>query len=372
MPTSCSYSRQTFQVQINVLKHSDAPNVLGLHLKHAGVIPPSERVPWINVEIVTARGHPMKGYPGIIKDVLCNQPTPSGLRVLVQITSLDSTAPHRNITLDYDHVVEARYSYFIPHELPLTPTNRRNVKLHHFACPTAELFMPRNYKPPKSSPMIPQPPLFISGNTTPVPESCLSSSPAWDPSSRTPQPDRTSPISPSQSVGPDNSCTSLTSRPIDPDHILLDPRLVNVGIKVVVNGNGYAAKELSILIMSMEGRLSFRRQKYKTLEYFPPEWVTPKYPNPKRENGLLVVIKGEHFGKYARRIYHRFVGDPQETIAIVAVVNRVEGQVDTLTGDQLEMDALHLCVCEESIEDRKRNDSVMVSLREEARKKRAK
>jgi hypothetical protein len=50
----------------------------------------------------------MKGHPGIIKDVVCNQPTPSGLRVVVQITSLDSTAPFKHIIVDYDHVVEAR------------------------------------------------------------------------------------------------------------------------------------------------------------------------------------------------------------------------------------------------------------------------
>ena len=115
MPISSSYSRQTFQVPINLLKHSDVPKVLGLHPKHAGAIPHLERVPWINVPIVIAHGHPMKGYPGIIKDVLCNQPTPSGLKVVVQITSLDPTAPFKYITLDYDHVVEARYSYFGPH-----------------------------------------------------------------------------------------------------------------------------------------------------------------------------------------------------------------------------------------------------------------
>ena len=376
----CSYSLQTFQVNIILLKHSDVPTLLGQHPKHAGAISSSEQVPWINLEIIITHGHPMKGYPGVIKDVLCNQRTPSGLQVVVQITSLDSTAPFKHITLDYDHVVEARYLYFAPHELPLTPTNSRGIKLHHFACPTAELFMPRTYEPPKSSPMvIPRPSLVISGNTTPFPESCLSSSPAWDPSSHTPQPGRTSPISesPSQSVDPEhapNSCTSLISpsRPI-PEHALLDPRLVNVGIKVVVNGGTYNAKELRAFIMSAEGRLCICCQKYKTLECLPLEWVTPKYPNAKRENGLLVVIKGEHFGKYARRIYHRFVvGDQKEAITILAVVNRVEGQVDTLTGDQLEMDASHLCVCDESIEDRKRNDLLMESLREEARKKRAK
>jgi len=359
-----------FQVPINLLKHSDAPIVLALHPEHASAVSRSERVPWIKLEIVIAHG-PMKGYPGVIKDVLCNQPTPSGLQVVVQITSLDPSAPFKHITLDYDHVLEARYSYFGPYELPLTPSNRCGVKLHHFACPTAENFMPQNYKPPIPSPMaIPQPHIITSGNTTPFPESCLPSSPAWDPSSRTPQP-------PSQSVDPEvppNSCTSLASpsRPIDP-HVLLDPRLVNVGLKVIVNGGKYQETELNALIVSTEGRLSIRRWKYKTSESLSPEWVTPKYPNPKRENGLLIVIKGEHFGKYTRRIYHRFVGDPEEAIAILAVVNRVPGRVpDTLSGDQLEMDASHLCVCEESIEDRKQNDLVMETLRTEARKKRAK
>lgn len=98
-----------FQVPINLLKHSDVPKVLGLYPKHAGAIPRSEKVPWINVEIVIAQGHPMKGHRGIIKDVLCNQSTPSGLKVVVQTTYLDPTAPFKYITLDYDHVVEARY-----------------------------------------------------------------------------------------------------------------------------------------------------------------------------------------------------------------------------------------------------------------------
>ena len=143
---------------------------------------------------------------------------------------------------------------------------------------------------------------------------------------------------------------------------------MNVGLKVVTKE--HKGKEQNVFVMSTEGQLTFRRQKYKKIEYLAPELVSPKYPNPKRENGLLVVIKGEHFGKYARRIYHRFVGE--EVIAILAVVNRVLGQVDTLTGEQLEMDSSHLCVCQEPIEERKRNDLLMLPLREEARTKRAK
>jgi len=107
---------------------------------------------------------------------------------------------------------------------------------------------------------------------------------------------------------------------------------------VVAVGGKHKERELSVIVSSMKGQLTFHHHKYKALEYFALELVTPKYPNPKRENGLLVVIKGEHFGKYARWIYHCFVDE--EAITILAVVNRVEGQVDTLTGERLVMDAL--------------------------------
>ena len=224
--------------------------------------------------------------------------------------------------------------------------------------------MPRTDKLRTSlPPIIPQVPLDtpdIATPATPIPDSCLSSSPAWDPSSRTPQPNA------------DHSFASPSSpsHPVDPKHPLLDARLVNVGLKVVVDGGEYRRKELNVFVTSTEGRLSFRRRKYNSLEYLYPEWVTPKYPNPKRENGLLVVIKGEHFGKFVRRIHHRLVD--VEVIATLVVVNRVAGDVDTLTGDQLEMDASHLCMCEESKEDRGRNDLLMQPLREKAREKRAK
>ncbi len=248
-------------------------------------------------------------------------------------------------------------------KLLLNLSNSRGVQLHQFERPKSRLFMPRSVGPPTPSPALIQLPLHTPGiatPATPIPDSCLSSSPAWDPSSRTPQPEADYSFPSSSSA----------SHPVGPSHPLLDARLVNVQLKVVVDGGEHKKKELSASIISMEGRHSFRRQKYNHVEYLSPEWVTPKYPNPKRENGLLVVIKGEHFGKFARRIYHRFVAE--EVIAILAVVNRVAGLVDTLTGDQVEMDASYLCVCDESIEDRKRNDLMMQPLHEEARKKRAK
>lgn len=129
-------------------------------------------------------------------------------------------------------------------------------------------------------------------------------------------------------------------------------------------------KEFVASSASVGGRISIRRDHYNTSEDLPPEWLSPKHPHPTRDNGLLVVIKGEHCGKYVRRIHHRYEGETP--IIILAVVTRAEGVVDNLTGETLELGNEHLCIVPETKEDRKRNESVMTALREKARKKRAK
>lgn len=137
-----------------------------------------------------------------------------------------------------------------------------------------------------------------------------------------------------------------------------------------VTGGKFNHKELTASVLSANGRLSIQRKVYNSFQTLLPDSVTPKHPNPTRDNGLLVVIKGDHCGKYVRRIHHRYKGD--EAIVILAVVNRVAGHVDDLSGEQLELDVSHLCVCEESKEDKGLNRSLMDPLREEARKIRAK
>ncbi|HEY8734223.1 MAG TPA: hypothetical protein VIL90_06630, partial [Puia sp.] len=192
-------------------------------------------------------------------------------------------------------------------------------------------------------------------------ESHFSSTPAWDPSSRTPEPE------PEPEPDPPASCSSDL---LEQKHILLDSRLLNVQLRVVVTGAKYTEKELTASVQCIDGRLCIRRPLYKSFEALSPEWVTPKHPNPTRDNGLLVVVKGDHCGQYVRRIHHRYVDG--EAVVIVAGVNRAAGQADTLTGERLELDVSSLCVCEESKEDKHRNGSLMNDLRENARKIRAK
>jgi hypothetical protein len=98
--------------------------------------------------------------------------------------------------------------------------------------------------------------------------------------------------------------------------------------------------------------------------------VSSKSPNPTRDNGLLVVVKGEHCGKYVRRIHHRYHEDNgnRQALILLAVVKKMDGAADTVTGERFELGPDLLCLAFETNEDKKLNAKLMDSLRENARK----
>jgi len=51
---------------------------------------------------------------------------------------------------------------------------------------------------------------------------------------------------------------------------------------------------------------------------------------------------------------------------ILAIINRMEGTVDMLTGEQLELDAGQLSVSSETVDKKKKNDMLMTALCKEA------
>ena len=66
-------------------------------------------MPWIGTNvIITKLRSPLKGYVGVIKDVLCGQDTASGLKVTIQLAHLDPSAPFWTIVVNYDDIVEQR------------------------------------------------------------------------------------------------------------------------------------------------------------------------------------------------------------------------------------------------------------------------
>jgi hypothetical protein len=97
---------QSFEEHLNLLKISDVPHILSVPPEKMGpIIPRSDPVPWLNMEVLIVDRHPLKGWKAIIKDVLCNQATTSGLKVVI---SYEASIPFKTYVLDYDNVVDAR------------------------------------------------------------------------------------------------------------------------------------------------------------------------------------------------------------------------------------------------------------------------
>jgi hypothetical protein len=154
-------------------------------------------VPWISTHvIITKLGNPFKGYIGVVKDVLRGQDTASGLKIVLQLTHLDPSSPYKTIIVDYDGVVEQRSVKDLHLQesiLNTMPSSRTGSSLFHYAKPRSVLFQPseaymrsarRHFGP---SPQAPMPGVSTSGGATPMPDQTSSLTPAWDPTSRTPE-----------------------------------------------------------------------------------------------------------------------------------------------------------------------------------------
>ena len=141
---------------------------------------------------------------------------------------------------------------------------------------------------------------------------------------------------------------------------------------LVDDGETYKNREVAVSIAKIEGVVNIRHEVYNTSRGLFPAWVSPKRPNPTRDNGILMVVEGNHCGKYVRRIHHRHHEDNgnKQTLILLAVVKKVDGAADTLTGEQLELSPDSLCIAVETNEDKKLNANLMNSLQENAHKRR--
>ena len=93
-------------VHINLLKHTLVPFSYGTDRPSSSDVPQIDYVPWRNTRIrITKGGQGLRTRPAVVTDVLCNQATPSGLKVQIQLTTLDAVNPFGTLVLDYDDVV---------------------------------------------------------------------------------------------------------------------------------------------------------------------------------------------------------------------------------------------------------------------------
>lgn len=130
-------------------------------------------------------------------------------------------------------------------------------------------------------------------------------------------------------------------------------------------------KEIIVTPMESNGSRTIRWNHYKESLYCEPSQVQIRHPNPTRDNGPLVVIKGEHCGKIVRRIHHRY-NDNKAVLLNLVVIEQAGDELGRLTGEELELDASHLCLGVESKEQKAHLDALVAEQRSMARKVRAK
>jgi hypothetical protein len=140
---------------------------------------------------------------------------------------------------------------------------------------------------------------------------------------------------------------------------------MDIEVVAVVTGGKYTKKKLVVHSAMVDGQLRILYRSYSTTTGLDPEWVSLAEVNVTRYEGLLVVIRGEHLGKFGRRIHYGQFG--KEKRALVAFVNRVSGAQDTLTGEEQHLPAECLAIVHEEKAEKDKNDLVVESRRKGAR-----
>ena len=101
---------QWYEFHVNWLKLATIPFLHTLSTLNADdSLSKADSVPWIGTHIIIMKlGSPLKGYIGIVKDVLRGQDTASSLKVVIQQEHLNPLSPFKMVVVDYDDVVEQR------------------------------------------------------------------------------------------------------------------------------------------------------------------------------------------------------------------------------------------------------------------------
>jgi hypothetical protein len=207
----------------------------------------------------------------------------------------------------------------------------------------------------------------MTGGQTPMADLGLTT-PAWNPSSRTPEHDIFGGWTPIPSL----SMSSVTLPPLFPvpsplEHPLLDPRLVGKTVRAAIVGGEHHKKQAPVAIVHNSDKVALHQSWHQVSHFMEPKWVEVKPPNPTHDNGLLIVIKGEHCGKYIRCIHHRYENDDcQRPIMQLAVVDRGETGANVLMGEEIELMPEYLVQSFETDDEKQLNTNLMTAQRSQA------
>ncbi|KAK0473631.1 hypothetical protein IW261DRAFT_1423541 [Armillaria novae-zelandiae] len=246
------------------------------------------------------KGHPLRTKIGTVRDVICSQKNPSGLRLVIVLENYDPATTNKEHTVDYEHVLDIETKRPLRLYKPLLQSQSAFLPPMSFIQSRYEERMERISRTGD----------FIR-NRAMTPPSTLN--PAWDPRSKTPPlPNECSSASTSSLHQVSNECHG---------HWATDRRLLGHELRVKLNG------KVKTLVLR-QGKSSslvecYIRKGKRKLEAVRPELAEAMHPTTPRNYERWIVIK-------------------------VAVVAPVEGKVDEQTGEELHLKSMELCLEDES------------------------
>jgi hypothetical protein len=143
-----------------------------------------------------------------------------------------------------------------------------------------------------------------------------------------------------------------------PSHPFLSQNLSGVKLKALMDGN-------LITVFTDGGTLyQFHNKRALCIDITK---VHPKHPNPTRDNGLCVVMEGEHCGKFVRRLYFQKSGG-ENLMKVVVVLRKGAKEANEISSPpEIYVFAPGiLCMCDETGDERKGSDRLLQDLRKAA------
>ncbi|KAK0243560.1 hypothetical protein EDD85DRAFT_786460 [Armillaria nabsnona] len=298
--------------------------------------------------VIFPKGHPLRTHRGRVRDVICGQDNPSGLRLILVLDRYNPELTNKEYTVDYEHVVETQTKLPLRLYKPLDPSQVVFSPSIAVIKSRWELQIQERMKSTVGPLSLECPPTLLKSTNEPY---CA----AWDPCSKTP------PV-----INENDSVTTSSCLPeyMHQGHWTSNFRLTGYEFRVMIRGK-WKTVYLQNTWDNVRVEVYMRKGKTKS-QKISAEVVEAMHPTTPQNYECWIVIKGPHTRKYVRSI--RYEKDPNPKMPLwwtVAVVQPMSQGHDELLGEELHLICSDLCLEDEDEKSWNRNMQFSQNLRED-------
>jgi hypothetical protein len=153
-------------------------------------------------------------------------------------------------------------------------------------------------------------------------------------------------------------------RSVITEHILFRPHLLDIKVQATVTGGQFNLSKVFVSSTMHEGKQQIIYKANRKIHVLDPNWVTIIHPNIKQTDALLVVLEGEHAGRFGLRICH---SRSHSDTALVHIINGIEDSTPSQSGIEVRIPATHLAIVFETKEEKRLHTECVQERRKETR-----